>query len=75
MSKFYEFSNSIHSHNTRNELLYRYPNYTSKLGLSFIRKTGIDIWRKITRIIGDKHISISLVKRTIMEYSLEAYKT
>ena len=68
-----------HSHSTRNSLIFRPPLFRNKIGIAFIKKTGIDIWTKcMDRNKGTrpssrnvtKHLIIKDVMRRYMEYAL-----
>ena len=73
MSNFFTHAHNVHDHSTRNELIFRYPKYTNNLGQNFIRKTGIDIWRKVLKSSGKSPVTISGVKRILIEDALKRY--
>ena len=75
MSTFFQDAHSMHKHETRNKLIYRYPKYNTKIGQLFIKKTGIDVWNRITTSAGESPFSISQVKRIIVNYSIQSYKS
>ena len=71
---FFISQTETHSCATRNRLIYKIPLYKGRLGLSFIKKAGIEIWIELVNLNrGVVPMTKGLVKHLTIKQIMHSY--